>query len=106
MRLDVFQDLAWPWIAMEVLFVSLLVVGQDALPATACFFAGVSALADHIPRYATTIIRLAVDHPLVIVSTRPARACAAATRIARLVRPPLPTTTASSRPRTSGTWRL
>jgi len=66
---------------------------------------GASALADHNPRHATTIIRRAVDHPIVIVSTRPVRACAAATRIGRLVRPPLPTTTASERPRTSDTWR-
>jgi hypothetical protein len=66
---------------------------------------GVGALADHILRYATTIIRRAVDHPLVIVTSRPVRACAAATRIARLVRPPLPATTASRRPRTSAARR-
>jgi len=51
--------------------------------------ARVGALADHILRYATTIIRPRLITP-VIVTSRPVRACAAATRIARLVRPHSP----------------
>ena len=47
---------------------------------------GASALADHAPQSASTIIRRAVDHPIMIVSDMPTGACAASARLAALAR--------------------